>query len=200
MKRDFISDPEQIADIVDAWHEGNIPCDHLHDALGWTWDQYASWVESSIIPPPPLQFTAEQSAAANKEWKATCGPHVIAAALGITLEEVRAALEGYKGWMSPTQVTTALNKLGSDFRLVSGLKTMDLCDGISRIQWEGPWLDPGKPKRIAYFHTHYVAHFRGMVLCTACLPAEWIPVEGWRKHLLESEPASPFHVTHHWIL
>ncbi len=151
-------------------------------------------------PPPPLRYTAEESAAANDGWKATCGPHSIAAALRITLDQVRAALEGYRGWMSPTQVTAALHRLEQPFRLEANLKTMDLCDGINRIQWEGPWLDPGKPARIAYFHTHYVAHFGGMVLCTACLPAEWIPVEGWRKHHLEVDPPSPFHVTHHWIL
>lgn len=148
----------------------------------------------------PLRFTAADSEAANKAWKATCGPHSIAAACALTLDQVRAALDGYKGWMSPTQITATLRKLDRPFSLVANLKTKELCEGISRIQWEGPWLNPGVPARVAYFHTHYVAHFHGMVLCTACLSAQWIPVDEWRRHHLTVEPVSPFHVTHHWSL
>lgn len=150
--------------------------------------------------PPKLRFTAAESDAANTEWKATCGPHSIAAACGLTLTDVRAVLEGYRGWMSPTQVTSALHKLEAPFLLESKMKTQQLCEGINRIQWEGPWLDPGKPARIAYFHTHYVAHFNGWVLCTACLSTQWIPVDAWRRHHLTVEPVTPFHVTHHWTL
>jgi hypothetical protein len=45
-----ITDPEQIDDIIDKWHAGEIKCEHLHDALGWTWEQYKYWVENSIVP------------------------------------------------------------------------------------------------------------------------------------------------------
>ncbi len=149
--------------------------------------------------PPPLRFTPVESDEANTAWKATCGPHSIAAACGLNLEEVRAALIGYKGWMSPTQVTATLRQLGRPFDLKTGLKTETLCEGINRIQWEGPWLKPGVPARVAYFHTHYVAQSNGMVFCTACVP-EWIPVEDWRRYHLTVEPPSPFHITHHWSL
>lgn len=151
-------------------------------------------------PHPPLLFTKEESEIANRKWKATCGPHSIAAACGITLEEVRTALTDYKGWMSPTMISQTLLALGKRYQLRKGMRTQELCDGINRIQWEGPWLDPGVPARVAYFHTHYVAHFQGMVLCTACLPATWISVEDWRRHHLEMEPPTPFHITHHWTI
>jgi hypothetical protein len=147
-----------------------------------------------------LKFTNEDSERANASWKATCGPHSIAAACRMSLEEVRPALVDYKGWMSPTQVESALATLGWRFSLRKGLKAAELCEGINRIQWEGPWLNPGVPPRVAYFHTHWVAHFRGWVLCTACEPAKWISAEEWREFHLTVEPTSPFHITHHYSL
>ncbi len=100
--------------------------------------------------------------------------------------------------MSPTQVTNTLIELNHFFGRTAGLKTMDLCDGINRVQWEGKWLNPGVPARVAYFHTHLVAHFQGLVLCTACLTDKWIPVDEWRDFHLNTHPPSPFHITHHW--
>lgn len=150
--------------------------------------------------PPPLRFSEEDSEGAFRGWKATCGPHAIAAACGLTLDQVRAALPPYKGWMSPTMLGKTLSALGRGYTLRKGLKTWDLCEGINRIQWEGKWLNPGVPARVAYFHTHWVAAFGGWVLCTACEPATWIPEAEWRRFHLTVEPISPFHVTHHYIL
>jgi hypothetical protein len=152
--------------------------------------------------PPLLKFTAEDSARANRLWKATCGPHSIAAATGKTLGEIGAAMNdaglNYRGWMSPTQVSKTLEWLKIPHTLTKGLKTMEPCNGISRVQWEGKWLNPGMPARIAYFHTHLIAHFDGWVLCTACLNAQWIPIKNWRHFLLETAPIDLFHITHHW--
>jgi len=150
--------------------------------------------------PPFIRFTEAESDRAHEEWKASCGPHSIAAACGLTLDEVRKAMPPYKGWMSPTMVGETLRALGRPYTLRKGLKTQELCDGINRIQWEGKWLNPGVPARVAYFHTHYVAHFNGWVLCTACLTAKWIPVAEWRHFHLKCDPPSPFHVTHHYAL
>jgi hypothetical protein len=149
---------------------------------------------------PILRFTEAESDRAHEEWKASCGPHSIAAACQLTLEEVRRAMPPYKGWMSPTMVGETLRSLGRPYTLRKGMKTRELCEGINRIQWEGKWLNPGVPARVAYFHTHYVAHRAGWVLCTACLTASWIPVHVWQRVLLEEPDPSPFHVTHHYIL
>jgi hypothetical protein len=152
--------------------------------------------------PPTLRFTEADSERANKEWKASCGPHAIAAAFGLSLEEVRPACiaAGFRGWMNPTQVSQVLVRLGKVTSLRSGLKTAELCNGINRIQWEGKWLNPGVPARVAYKHTHYVAHFSGFVLCTGCECAKWITASSWRHFLLNVEPKSPFHVTHHYAI
>jgi hypothetical protein len=146
----------------------------------------------------PLLYTDQDSESAEATWKASCGPHSLAAACGKRLEEVRAALVNYRGWMNPTQMKAALGALGQGFALRSHLRTQELCSGINRVQWEGPWLNPGVPPRVAYYHTHWVAHFDGWVLCTACAPAKWIPVEIWRSAHLNDDPPSPFHITHHY--
>ncbi len=30
---------------IEAWHEGKTPHQYLHEALGWSRDQYAAWVQ-----------------------------------------------------------------------------------------------------------------------------------------------------------
>lgn len=152
------------------------------------------------LPGPPLKFNETDSQWAAKTWKASCGPHSIAAACELSLEQVRPALLGYRGWMNPTQMEAALRALGKPVTVTKGLKTQELCEGISRIQWEGSWLNPGVPPRVAYHHTHWVAHRRGWVLCTACLPHLWIPIKHWRHFHLNVSPPTPFHVTHHFAL
>jgi len=155
---------------------------------------------SALATKPRLCYTQADSERANETWKATCGPHSVAAALGITLEQVRAVLVNYKGWMSPTQIGESLRALGKTYQLRHNLKTSQLCNGINRIQWEGAWLNPGVHPRVAYFHTHWVAHFDGWVLCTACETSEWIPEEEWRQYHLTVPPVSHFHITHHYHL
>jgi len=147
---------------------------------------------------PTLRYSGPDSQRARDEWNATCGPHSIAAACDLTLEEVRVAMTGYKGWMSPTMVGATLAALNRPYSLQKGLKTTTLCEGINRIQWEGKWLDPGVPARVAYFHTHYVAHREGWVLCTALFPAIWLPVGLWKQE--HDRLGNPFHITHHYIL
>ena len=167
----------------------------LHDSLAMP--------NSLALPtksPRPLRFNEADSAGAHEAWGANCGPHSIAAACSLTLEEVRAALPNFKGWMSPTMVSETLRNLTRGYALQKGIKTAELCNGINRVQWEGKWLNPGVPPRVAYFHTHYVAHFDGLVLCTCCQNTEWVEVDGWRDYLLNVNPKLPFHITHHWKL
>ena len=41
---------EEIDDIVERWHAGEFPGKDLHEAIGWTWEEYSRWVESCIAP------------------------------------------------------------------------------------------------------------------------------------------------------
>lgn len=57
-RADVTSSPEALSEdaileITSAWHDGAFPGKELHEALGWTWEQYARWVED------PLRKTAE---------------------------------------------------------------------------------------------------------------------------------------------
>lgn len=43
---------EEVDDAIDAWHDGAGPGQSLHEYLGWTWEQYAHWVQTNEIPTP----------------------------------------------------------------------------------------------------------------------------------------------------
>lgn len=154
-------------------------------------------------PYPELKFDADLSSDANEEWGANCGAHSIAAVCGLPLEVIRPHIPNFRGWMNPTQVSGTLASLGRAFTLTKGLKTQELCTGINRVQWEGPWLEPGRPPAAAYRHTHYVAHFAdpagsGWVLCTAICPWAWVHRTEWKKQTLGR--GDLWHITHHWKL
>lgn len=38
----------EVADRIDAWHNGG--SGELHEYLGWTWEQYAHWVQTNERP------------------------------------------------------------------------------------------------------------------------------------------------------
>ena len=145
---------------------------------------------------------------ANSRHGLNCGPHALGAALGWTLPRVRQGLSkalapaGFRGFMNPTEIGKFLRMAAATYRLVklpaaADARTKVLCDGINRIQWEGPWLNPGVPPAAAYAHTHYVAYCLGSVMCTAVgRNWEWVPFEDW----FEKMSAEPWHVTHHWII
>lgn len=104
-----------------------------------------------------LPFTEEESESANDTWGANCGPHSVAAALMLTLDQVRPLFaptfeqkfreRGY-GFTNPTMMGNALAFARVPFTLTKNLRTQDLRsrEGICRIQWEGPWLKPGAGK------------------------------------------------------
>ena len=40
---------QELNDKIDAWHDSDF--EHaLHEYLGWTWEQYAHWVETDEQP------------------------------------------------------------------------------------------------------------------------------------------------------
>jgi hypothetical protein len=148
--------------------------------------------------PPLVLWTEEECDSAHDEWGANCGPFSIAAALGKRVDEVRPHIPNFRGWMNPTQIGETLRNLGAAYSLEKGLKTQSLCNGINRIQWEGPWLNPGVPKAAAYRQTHWVAHFDGFVLCALIYPYAFLSIETWRRGIERHEKG--WHVTHYYRL
>ena len=159
-----------------------------------------------------LRFTEDDSAEANCAWGANCGPHAVAAALMLTLDQVRPLFapkfeekfreRGY-GFTNPTMMGNALALAGVHVKLTKALRTQELCEGINRIQWEGKWLNPGVPPIVAYGHTHWVAAAAGHVFCTAAplIQCDWLPERKWRARIATvclQENFTGWHVTHHY--
>lgn len=154
--------------------------------------------------PPPLQFTPGDSERANREWKASCGPHSLAAMWGMSLEQVRPFIKNFKGWMNPTMIKEALLRMevsgaipSDSYRQKWKLQTQTLCHGINRVQFEGAWTEPGADPREAYKHTHYVCRMGCGVYCTMVNYQSWHHIDDWRAWM--ASYAEPFHITHHWF-
>jgi hypothetical protein len=151
-----------------------------------------------------LNFTEQDSERASAEWGANCGPHALAAALWLDLSTVRDLMPDFedKGYTTPTMMESALKAAGINHTRTTKLRTSELCEGISRIQWEGPWLKPGVPFAAAYHHTHWVAQAGGFVFCTAVPLFGWIPIETWRRVVgvvcQDIKNCTGWHATHHY--
>lgn len=105
----------------------------------------------------PIRFTAADADRAAEQWGANCGPGAIAAILGMTLDEVRPHMGDFeaKGYTNPTLMFETLNRIGVTWRAMRGVKRWP-CYGLVRVQWEGPWTQPGVPMRARYRYTHWV--------------------------------------------
>jgi hypothetical protein len=84
----------------------------------------------------------------------------------MTPEGIRPHLGDFerKGYMNPTLMTDSLRSLGvrykQTFRSDNAVKNGSVPWpqwGLVRIQWGGPWTEPGVPMRVRYRHTHWVA-------------------------------------------
>lgn len=126
---------------------------------------------------PVIQpFTEEQFRTANAEWGCSCGPGALAFALQTSLDHARYLLPKFEGYVNPTMMKAALKEAGrrfSDFRPPPAKpgycqdieKMFSERMAVCRIQWEGPWTDPGASPRWAYRHTHWVATWMERSVC-----------------------------------
>ena len=116
-----------------------------------------------------LYFGEQDVIRANKQWGCNCGPAALAAALGLTLEQVRPfmgpfELRGYTNVINMRQSIAEAG--GSIVRTYEGWPPIGV--GIVRIQWGGPWIINGKPARWAARQSHWVATWRN--------PQSWLYV------------------------
>lgn len=108
-------------------------------------------------------FTEDESQAAYDEWGANCGPNALAFALQIPLTEVRGKIPGFeaKRYTSPTMMKAALENLRAPFAVVppsrSAMFQWEPC--LVRIQFCGPWTEPGANPKWAYRQTHWIATY-----------------------------------------
>lgn len=176
----------------------------------------------------PVRFNLADLETAHDAWGANCGPAALAAICGLTLDEVRPHLgPSWPGYTNPTMMRQALERTGRRFRV-------ERCDvpfgdpgsewpryGLARIQWEGPWTQPGASPRWAYRHTHWVGVSQGTgsrgqhlidiwdINCLGECPAVnlidndgWIPLQFWSADIIPALTADipratgGWHVTH----
>jgi len=53
-----MQEPDNIDDLINAWHNGAGGNQELWQYLGWTWKQYKTWVETGKIS--PVEISKEQ--------------------------------------------------------------------------------------------------------------------------------------------
>lgn len=147
----------------------------------------------------PLRFTKQESLNAQKAWGANCGPHALAAACEVDLKTVEKAVAPFKGWMSPSQMEGALNRLGRHFQKNGNLFTKEPKAGILRVQWHGPWLKNPNPAA-SYKHTHWVACRQGHIHDTVIDGAwgQWMPIKDWipKMESYSKREYAGWHFTH----
>lgn len=116
---------------------------------------------SALCRPP--QVTEKDPREAGQNWGFNCGPAALCALLNLTPAEIRPHLGDFeqKRYTNPTMIQAALTRCGATWRQTYrsdeplGLPMLD--HGLIRVQWAGPWTQPGVPLRARYPHTHWVA-------------------------------------------
>ncbi len=106
------------------------------------------------------RFTAEDAQRAYDEWGSNCGPGALAAIVDMTLDEVRPLIPGFdeKRYTNPSMMNAALRATGKRWWKIGATWP---AYGLVRIQWEGPWTQPGVPMAARYRYTHWIGASRG---------------------------------------
>lgn len=138
------------------------------------------------------RFTVDEAQRARETWGANCGPGALAAVLGLTLDNARHLLRGFnaKRYTNPSMMRAALNGTGWKYEWrVCQRGYLPPINGLARVQWEGPWTEPGVPPRAAYGHTHWIG---GRVVdsvsyvfdINAMAVGGWITFSRWQRSLV----------------
>lgn len=120
------------------------------------------------IIPWEYPFTADEANNAHDRWGCNCGPTALAAMLGLKPDNVFPHIPKFaeRRYTNPSMMQAALRSLGVDYMEVDDTEDREEPSGrtdlrwpkygLMRIQWEGPWLNPGVPVAAAYRYTHWV--------------------------------------------
>lgn len=140
---------------------------------------------------PKLLFDETAARAASDVWGFNCGPAAIAAICGQSPGSLRPFLGDFelKGYTNPTLMFQVLERMGVKFRVRSVARNVPVLDwpvfGLARVQWEGPWMDPGVPIAARYRKTHWVGSVlvdgrMQWVFDVNCLQVGgWVPFGEW---------------------
>lgn len=171
----------------------------------------------TIADVPHPRFTGAEADQAADVWGMNCGPAALAVMLGLTLQEVRPHLGDFeqKRYTNPTLMFAALDHARAQWKCTRPMIGTDAAVkgfpryGLARIQWEGPWTQPGVPMRVRYRHTHWVGTMalacRTAIFDINCLAAAngWVGFKDWHEKLVpwllaacEPKANGGWHITH----
>jgi len=130
-----------------------------------------------------------------EEYRFNCGPSAICAALNLTPDELRPNLCDFekKGYTNPTMMNNILTGLKAKWKLVyrgDGAKVMPFTDAMKliRVQWAGPWTEPGAHHMARYRHTHWIAMQSNEIFDVNAVGAGnydgWLPHHVWATKLV----------------
>lgn len=105
-----------------------------------------------------LRFNHDDACKAAEAWGANCGPSALAFAAGVHIDEVIGWIPGFdkKRYTSPTMMKAGIERAG--LRIAKDSRKDEMPNmGLARIQWHGPWTQPGMNPRWAYNYTHWIA-------------------------------------------
>jgi len=144
-----------------------------------------------------------------------CGPAALCAVADLLPDEAVSHLHGFvqKGYTNPSMMQQALAELGIKFERVYecmgrgvALNPVYPKFGLVRIQWAGPWTEPGVPVAARYRHTHWIAANEEMRFdINAMCVGGWLPRVEWETQLVpwllkqcQPEASGVWWPTHCW--
>lgn len=145
-----------------------------------------------------LRFGIDEAQRAADEWRFNCGPGALCAILGMTPDEIRPHMLSFerKGYTDPTLMKDVLHglkcRITSVYQDQYGKRTLDPVYptlGLVRVQWAGPWTQPGVPMRVRYRHTHWIGcRTNGMGReafdINSVYYGGWLPWDEWSQMLV----------------
>lgn len=159
-------------------------------------------------------FTASDLAKAAAEWGCNCGPSALAFALQRRLDVARCAIPDFesKRYTSPTMMKKALETLrivyeARDCKSAGVLRDMFyMFPALVRIQWTGPWTEPGANPRWAYRQTHWIVTWRDTLPLVFDCNGGIMRFDRWKREVVPQLTAlyknsdGGFYPTHVWRL
>ena len=135
-------------------------------------------------------FGVQEANAAAEAWGFNCGPGALCAVLGLTPDELRPTMGDFeaKGYTNPTLMADVLRAHGVRHRQTYRSDQPGRCRldfGLMRVQWAGPWTQPGVPMAARYRQTHWVAVAGDEVFdINAICVGGWIGRQEWETKLV----------------
>lgn len=139
-----------------------------------------------------MKLTIDDCERATEAWGFNCGPAALCAVLDRTPDEVRPFMGDFeaKGYTNPTLMYAALKLAGvtakTTYRGDVPRRFPDVEHGLVRVQWGGPWMQPGVPVGARYRRTHWIAMRDGREVfdVNAMGVGGWLLFEEWETALM----------------